>query len=534
MKAQQLLTGLVVFALLGTTQLNAQVQTSLIKTHQGVRAKQNADPASLPSSVKAVNISSRLIGMNFRIFNGAFYESTDSFAFTFSNNRGGDLNSEFLLYDNGYLWRYDPGTSTYYNFERATQTFDLNNNPILQTYLLWDVASKSWTNEARYLNTYDSRHNILTSISQTWDISALNWRNNYQSIYTYNSNNQQVTEIHQLWNTSSDGWINIDKYTDTYTPNSNMASQLYQNWDDASQTWINSNLVQMTYDALNRMLTYSNQVWNTASAVWENDIQYAYVYDNYGDEVSDLFQTWNTQSNSWSNYSRHLYSYENGNIVSIRNLLSDLYEVWDSSAWTHVTNVIYTYNASNDRLTEMHEIYNNTTSTWTNLYLYTSTYDDSHNQLSQLEQTWSVADNNFVNSSMVERSFNKYNQLSSLITNTWNPGGFWQPLTSDIQENFYYEEYGATAVNNLQSPASISIYPSPAENFVNIDIAWNNNQSAVISIFDVMGKLYTQWEVAKTDTYHRSLSVSDFPAGNYFIRISGEKDKIAKQFVVLH
>jgi len=80
----------------------------------------------------------------------------------------------------------------------------------------------------------------------------------------------------------------------------------------------------------------------------------------------------------------------------------------------------------------------------------------------------------------------------------------------------------------------VTVYPSPATSQINIDLKWSEPQPAFISIYDVTGRLWNQWNVAASDNYHNTLNVSNFPAGNYYIKINGSKVQTVKTFAVVH
>jgi hypothetical protein len=83
----------------------------------------------------------------------------------------------------------------------------------------------------------------------------------------------------------------------------------------------------------------------------------------------------------WVNVDRDTYTYDASN-----NRLSDLYESWSNGQWVNVDRDTYTYDASNNRLSDLYESWSN--GQWAGTYRYTYTYDASNNRLTDLSEHW--------------------------------------------------------------------------------------------------------------------------------------------------
>ncbi len=88
-----------------------------------------------------------------------------------------------------------------------------------------------------------------------------------------------------------------------------------------------------------------------------------------------------------------------------------------------------------------------------------------------------------------------------------------------------YEFQSTNSINNYKYSNDIIIYPNPATNYINI-----KNNSAVniynISIVNEYGQ-----EINKKGSFKRTIDISDFPAGIYFLKILTSKQIINKSFV---
>jgi hypothetical protein len=79
---------------------------------------------------------------------------------------------------------------------------------------------------------------------------------------------------------------------------------------------------------------------------------------------------------------------------------------------------------------------------------------------------------------------------------------------------------------------SISLYPNPAKDVVNVQCALNDVQVRAIEVFDVYGKVVRTVETLHaTSLQTAQINVSDFAAGMYFVRVTTEQGAVTKSFV---
>ena len=79
-----------------------------------------------------------------------------------------------------------------------------------------------------------------------------------------------------------------------------------------------------------------------------------------------------------------------------------------------------------------------------------------------------------------------------------------------------------TVEDNVLTDNSVSVYPNPASQFINID---TEQQISNIEIFDILGKLVLK-------TKNTRIDVRNFQSGLYLMNIYAEKSKITKKIVV--
>ena len=76
--------------------------------------------------------------------------------------------------------------------------------------------------------------------------------------------------------------------------------------------------------------------------------------------------------------------------------------------------------------------------------------------------------------------------------------------------------------------SSISLYPNPAKDVINVQCTMNNVQIESIEVFDVYGKLLQTVSMTPETT---SINISNLAAGMYFVRVTTEQGAVTKPFV---
>lgn len=272
----------------------------------------------------------------------------------------------------------------------------------------------------------------------------------------------------------------------------------------------------------------------------------------------DLFNNLNTEttlvygSGKWFYSTRTTYLYFKTSLVQQTN------EVWNGTTWQPGECKIYTYNPL--KLLSTIRYYNNSANGWqpvqrldsnsynTNgdlIFHYmldiaghittdSNTYDSNHNIISTVY--------NHYDSSLfypirilTTTTYNKYNQ--PLITRRYDWEFFsnrWVTAVGPIYyEKNYYEEY-VTGVEPIQhnSNISLSIYPSPANNFIHIKTTVGGTENCTFIITDLNGRLLRQWAETISNSGDKTIPVDDLAVGNYLLQLRTSKGQLAKQFII--
>ena len=79
---------------------------------------------------------------------------------------------------------------------------------------------------------------------------------------------------------------------------------------------------------------------------------------------------------------------------------------------------------------------------------------------------------------------------------------------------------------------SISIYPNPVSEYLNIEMAHFNGQSVQITLTNVTGKIMYNQNIEVNGNLNSFVDVSQFPTGTYFIQIQANDQKMVKQIII--
>ena len=86
---------------------------------------------------------------------------------------------------------------------------------------------------------------------------------------------------------------------------------------------------------------------------------------------------------------------------------------------------------------------------------------------------------------------------------------------------------------NSHSPDAISLYPNPAEDFATINIPNLDNETVIVQIFDINGKVVAERNYGElTGAMNLPINTADFEAGMYNVQILVGDTKTVKKLVV--
>jgi hypothetical protein len=202
------------------------------------------------------------------------------------------------------------------------------------------------------------------------------------------------------------------------------------------------------------------------------------------------------------------------------------------SKYITLTQSLYTYDANGNNTNTINKGYVTNTLQDTSQFNYT--YDANNNELSEITQSYNTATSLWTNTARQRYTYDSYNNPTVYITDTWHSGGFWQSASTDELFYFYYQLYYPSGIATVEeAKGKLNVYPSPASSLLNIDLSWDDAQAATITIYDASGRLYRQWESTAGTSYQSNISVSELPAGIYYMSVKGQSGQITKSFSIV-
>jgi hypothetical protein len=108
-------------------------------------------------------------------------------------------------------------------------------------------------------------------------------------------------------------------------------------------------------------------------------------------------------------------------------------------------------------------------------------------------------------------------------TNTGTNG----KVTQGVQQA--YEIYVTTGINETGVSLSVSLYPSPTINYLNLKIEDFKHSTLIFQLFDMQGKIIKTQKVTCNET---QIDMSNYVPSTYFVRIINQNQSI-KEFKII-
>ena len=299
----------------------------------------------LLAQTSSAQTMSRLIGSATWTNNGATFMYSDSASYSYSGNRGGDLN-HFLMYDNytTYTWN----DTAYLNSSLNVCTYDTLNNQTSSTDENWDTATASWVLEDKTLYFYTGS-TLNNSIFQLY---SSGWVNSSENVFTYSGG--ALTKMTTLaWNNLTSSWDPTSATTYAYDGSGNLTAQIDYSYSNVTMTYTETDQYNYTYNSANQMLTQVYATYNTGLLTTVPSYMYTNTYDTLGDMLTTLYQTYNASTAAYVNVSMKIF----GNFISTNPQL-EIDQNWDTiggGSFDTVMEFVKSYNSFNQLTTSIGE-----------------------------------------------------------------------------------------------------------------------------------------------------------------------------------
>jgi hypothetical protein len=390
-----------------------------------------------------------------------------------------DYTAGRLLYDTIIHYRDEGGGYTPFN----TSWRHYNADTLIDT--AWTIVSTATIQEnTKEVMEYDATKQIISNTQLAWNVVSNTYEPFYRTLYTYAAGKLQQT-LWQLYDTP--GWIN-DMRTRNVYGTLGIDSVLTEVWNTATGNWTLLNAQQYVYSTSTNADTV--RYINSGDTVYT---QIAYTYTSTGkmvsasnlDKINGAFVA-NTVS---------LYSYNSSNMI-------DTFRTYSPRS------------ATGDTVRNMTVYHYNTAKLYDSIVSY---YFDviQHKPAPSTRMVY------------------LYNGAGWLTMNTHD---IWDSIAAQWGDTFNYIKYHYEDVpvvgipGKQESGTQVSLYPNPAGDILQMDIATFNTRPFTITIHDGMGRQLRQWQ-EKSSTTH-TIPISDLQPGTYILTISNGSEKQSQQFVV--
>lgn len=398
---------------------------------------------------------------------------SDTFCFSYSNGRGGYIPYATFV-DNEY---HIPHTEYRLNFVPEMK-YDSSYNAIL-----------TFTNKkiySFYKQYFDGNNNIVSRLLYQLPPSApnplfdsFNYLSNkmISSKIVTNGYYQNATKYYHYNSLGQLDTININSF-EKIVFEYNTDGTVYRVYDiyaDSRYVYLNLRSTY-NYNTSGQLTTIIRDGYDAVSATYNrNSYREFYTYYTGNDTNEILKQTWDLKTGSWENLTKRIYSYD-----ANHNVLSNIIIEWKNNAWDTFRRSRYTYN--------------------------------SHNLLASNETDF----------------WNEYSHAWEYKTDTFEFG-------QSQRFTFTYEPYfPASVTSKIADNEWINLYPIPAIDNITICINKTLKYPFHAGIYDMQGKIYTEWSVQTCSAYKQTMPIDNLPTGNYCIKLSAQEGEMVKKFMVAH
>jgi hypothetical protein len=343
----------------------------------------------------------------------------------------------------------------------------------------------------------------------------------YQTFRHYFTPYQLRSSLYQELDTLTSNWINTTK---TH----------YGSGDaDSFFLWINNNWILKTRTLFGWYGSRTEQVYDSTNLSWINKIWIQSMPGPGGTVDTTIYYSWNDSLLTWKADSSSIYTHQSNKLVKHTK------RQWNAitSSWINLSRDLYSYynQISYSTSTVRHEVWN---SGW-----QVQSLDSIRNGFGQ--DTSFVIHNNWDSTS---QQFNP----AFRWTEFYEAGGY-GPMTTQVRQEYfngdwvygpesYYRHYNYEqfflypweGINKLPSSiASISLFPVPANDVLNIRMEWKKQQPFDVAITDNMGRTVMQWKEKGATSYSKPILISFLPAGHYQLTIRSEGGSVSRAFVIV-
>ena len=290
--------------------------------------------------------------------------------------------------------------------------------------------------------------------------------NNHKTLYFYDSKGNERLLVIYFWHAMNNTWIENTKYEHTYDANDNLTLVIFhvRTWDD--NAWIENTKHENTYDANGNQTLQISYTRDAGNNTWIENSKHEYTYDANGSQTLGIIYFWDTENNTWIEDSKYEYTYDaNGNQTL------QIFYTWDNTTWSEWNKYEYTYD------------------------------------LSFSKEDLLLPNNVFMNNKQLDKKYY-----------TWSDADWAYRHTT----TYYWSEH-SVGIAEMQNPASVQVYPNPAQHTLYI-----MSEEAVeqVSIYDINGR-----ELMQLPYPAQSIDINHLANGIYLVKVKTAAGETVKKIV---
>ncbi len=358
---------------------------------------------------------------------------------------------------------------------------------------------------------FESGYNGLTNFDSAWEISPTDTDISVQFFDSYDN----IT--YAQCNMFKGGiWQKFQSQSYSYDINQNLVQ--FTDSGSYSRKWIADALYKYAYDQNNRLIQlFSFSGRELGSWIFIDTCHY--YYDSAGLLTKTIGLNTEIRGNNLYDSTNSIKTISNINGVRDSFVYSDSVR---HQRFASIESAKYYFSANGDTMIVNYNPKDQ--------FKRRSTVFDSHGN--PIVQTQEILDTMLIQAGSTSYkktwSYNSNNQVTCERDYLRDSTGNWT-FTNLIR--YYYESYTPAAPFVINT---ISVFPSPANNSVTIKLEWDKAQAFALGVFDVAGRLVSEWSEPAMQKYEKTMSLAELPPGHYFVKAVSGKQVLVNRFVVLH
>lgn len=334
----------------------------------------------------------------------------------------------------------------------------------------------------------------------------------------FDNNNRRI-KFEEATKTSGNPLENNLEEKAVYNSDNNVTTKTRSAWSSGLGQWLPVSVNEYTYDNQKRMTIDSS--YSLLPSPMPVDVNY-YTYDGNGNLAQALTLKWD--GTAWDSLTRTTHTYYTNNKLqqSIRQVYDTIALTWEN---TELDTMAY-LTSGNINFIEYRE-WDSLAAEWVNTDLETRGYNSSDELVTSIYSVWDEDNDTWETEGDVKLIYNSDNNLTKVEAYMYI-NGVRIPLPVFIQ-NIYYEHYFNVGIENNTIANSITVYPNPAKEYINLHFKDTNINE--VKLMDITGRIILKQTA--TGMQKMTIDLTGLAPGNYILSAESGNSAPARQAIVI-